>query len=74
MNSNGPGGAVAAGFGVGFILGGIALLLQEFDMLTLRWSYVLPVVLVATGLVVLLTGLVGAHRARANRLVAQPPG
>jgi len=72
MSNHRPGAAVAAGCGVSFVLTGIALLLQELGLLTLHWSLVLPVVLMATGLVVLVTGLAGAHRAQ--RLpTAQPP-
>lgn len=55
MNNHGPGAAVAAGLGVSFVLSGIALLLQELGLLTLHWSLVLPVVLTATGLVVMVT-------------------
>lgn len=64
MNDQKPGPATAAGFGIGFLLAGTALLLQEWDLLTLRWSYLLPLVVAAVGLVVLITGLAGAHRSR----------
>lgn len=75
MSEQGAGAAVAAGFGVGFLLAGVALLLQEMDMLTLRWSLVLPLVVAASGLVVLLTGLTGAHRTRHTRALDEsfPP-
>jgi membrane-bound ClpP family serine protease len=69
MSERGAGAAVAAGCGVGFLLAGVALLLQEMDMLTLRWSLVLPLVVATAGLVVLLTGLTGAHRTRDARAV-----
>lgn len=68
MNDQRPGAAVAAGFGVAFLLAGVALLLQEWQLLTLRWSYVLPLVVAAVGLVVLITGLTGAHRARQHEV------
>lgn len=68
MNDQQPGAAVAAGFGVAFLLAGVALLLQEWQLLTLRWSYVLPLVVAAVGLVVLITGLTGAHRARQHEV------
>jgi hypothetical protein len=60
------------------LLAGAALLLQEFDMLYLRWSFILPLILATVGLMVLLTGLIGAHRAphRATdtgNQPAQPP-
>lgn len=57
-------GASAAGFGVVFVLAGVALLLQELGVLTLVWSFVLPLIVIAAGLVVLVSGLFGAHRAR----------
>lgn len=53
---------VGLGFGVGYSLAGIALLLQELGALTLRWSFVLPLILLVVGLVVLASGLLGAHR------------
>jgi hypothetical protein len=62
MNDN-AGVATTIGFGVGFLFAGIALLLQELAMVSLRWSFVLPVIVATVGLAVLLTGLIGAHRA-----------
>ena len=44
------GGAAAAGFGLTFLLAGIALLLQELGLLTLQWSLVLPLTLVSAWL------------------------
>ena len=64
MNRRDSGPAAAVGFGVGFLLAGIALLLQELGMLTLSWSLVLPLIVITAGLVVVLSGLIGAHRAR----------
>ena len=60
--SRAHGGAAAAGFGFTFLLIGIALLLQELGLLTLRWSLLLPVIVLGVGLVVVVSGLVGAHR------------
>jgi cytochrome c oxidase subunit IV len=62
MTRTGPGPVAALGFGVGFVLAALALLLQEFDVLTLRWSVVLPLIVMAVGLVVVLSALIGAHR------------
>lgn len=62
MTRTGPGPVAAVGFGVGFLLAALALLLQEFDLLSLQWSVVLPLILMAVGLVVVLSAFVGAHR------------
>lgn len=62
MSNKDTGGAAAAGFGVAFLLAGIALLLQELDLLALRWSFVLPLIVITAGLVVVFSGLIGAHR------------
>jgi ABC-type spermidine/putrescine transport system permease subunit II len=62
MNDN-SGVATTIGFGIAFLLAGIALLLQELGMVSLRWSFVLPAIVAAVGLAVLLTGIFGAHRA-----------
>ena len=64
MDRSSPAGASAAGFGVAFVLTGVALLLQELGVLTLTWSLVLPLIVMAAGLVVLVSGLLGAHRSR----------
>jgi hypothetical protein len=64
MSKQDTGAAAAAGFGAAFLLAGIALLLQEIDLLTLRWSYVLPFILITAGAVVVFSGLIGAHRSR----------
>ena len=64
MNRHGTGAAAAAGFGVAFLLVGCALLLQELDLLTLRWSFGLPLIVITAGVAVVLSGLVGAHRSR----------
>src|SRR6188508_44772 len=56
MNRHGTGAAAAAGFGVAFLLVGCALLLQELDLLTLRWSFVLPLIVITAGVAVVLSG------------------
>lgn len=53
----------ALGFGLGYVLAGAALLLQELDLVTMRWSFVLPLIVLAVGLALLGSGLFGAHRA-----------
>ena len=56
-------GRVAAfGFGTGYLLTGAALLLQEAGVLTMRWSFVLPAILLAVGFALLASALLGAHR------------
>jgi hypothetical protein len=72
MNRHGTGAAAAAGFGVGFLLAGTALLLQELDLLTLRWSFVLPLIVITAGVAVVLSGLVGAHRSRPSAGASAP--
>ena len=62
MTRTGPGPVAALGFGVGFLLAAVALVLQELDLATLRWSVVLPLILMAVGLVVVLSAFLGAHR------------
>ena len=74
MNSQGTGAAAAAGFGVGFLLAGAALMLQELDLLTLRWSFVLPLIVITAGVAVVLSGVVGAHRSRPSAGASVPDG
>jgi|GEM_PF-3355377 len=64
MTRHRPGAVAALGFGLGFLLAGVALLLQELDLLAMRWTYVLPIILLIVGAVILLSGFVGAHRDR----------
>lgn len=66
MSKPDSGAATAAGFGAAFLLAGVALLLQELGILTLSWSVVLPLIVIVAGCAVVLSGLVGAHRARAR--------
>ena len=64
MSNKNTGAAAAAGFGVAFVFAGIALPLQELDLLALRWSLILPLIVITAGLVVVFSGLVGAHHSR----------
>lgn len=76
MNRADHGAATAAGFGVAYLLAGTALLLQELDLLTLNWSYLLPLILLTVGATVLISGLLGAHRsgrAASTATVTPPP-
>ncbi|MBW0119266.1 hypothetical protein [Pseudonocardia abyssalis] len=59
--------APVLGAAAGFLLAGLALFLQELDLLSLRWSMVLPSIVITTGLVTLFAGAVGAHRSRGAR-------
>jgi cyanate permease len=56
----------AFALGLGYLLAGAALLLQELDRLTLRWTYLLPLILLTVGVVVLVTGLRSAHRSASS--------
>ena len=55
---------VATAAGLAYLLAGVALLLQEWGLLVLRWSLVAPLILLAVGSALVVSGLVGAHRAR----------
>lgn len=59
--------APVLGAAVGFLLAGLALLLQELGVLVLRWSTVLPSIVITIGVVTLVAGAVGAHRSRGAR-------
>jgi hypothetical protein len=54
--------ALVFGAGLAFLLTGSALLVQEFGLLTIEWSVVLPVVLIAVGAATALAGVLGAAR------------
>ena len=73
MNSANHGASSALGFGVAYLLAGTALLLQELDLLTLNWSYLLPLILITVGAAVLISGLLGAHRAGRSTATPGPP-
>ena len=59
--------AAAATLGCFFVLAGLALLLQQLGLLMLRWSVVLPGLLLAVGLTVMASGLVASRRDRRHR-------
>jgi hypothetical protein len=59
--------APVLGAGVGFLLAGTALLLQELGLLVVRWSAVLPAIVITVGVVTLFAGAAGAHRSRRIR-------
>jgi hypothetical protein len=56
--------AAAMGFGFGFTLAGVLLLLQDVALPAARWPSVLPLVLALVGVLVLILGLTGIHRLR----------
>jgi hypothetical protein len=62
MSDGNGSGLAALGFGIGYALAGTALLLHELDLLALRWSFVLPLILLAVGLALLVSGLLSARR------------
>jgi membrane-bound ClpP family serine protease len=70
MSNHDQGAGAAAGFGVGFLLAGTALLLQELDLLTLRWSLLLPLIVMLTGVAVVFSGFMGAHRSRRSTSIS----
>jgi len=74
MNRADHGAASALGFGVAYLLAGTALLLQELDVLTLNWSYLLPLILITVGAAVLISGLLGARRSSRPAATAAPTG
>lgn len=53
---------VAAAIGLAFGLFGAALLLQELGLPAVRWSVVVPAVMLAVGALLLISGLVGSRR------------
>lgn len=66
--------AVAAAAGIGYLIAGVALLLQELGMATVPWSLVVPLVLLAAGIALLVTARPGgegrSERGRESRPVA----
>jgi hypothetical protein len=52
--------AVTVAAGVGYVLAGVALLLQELGVVALSWAVVLPLLLVATGTALLATAVSGS--------------
>ena len=65
--------AAAMGFGLGFMLAGVLLLLQDLWLPTAPWSFVLPLILVLVGVLVLISGLARIHRIH-NRAVDKQIG
>jgi hypothetical protein len=51
-------------FGVIFITIGILVVLNELDVLTLRWAYILPITLILAGLAVIISTQVNAYMRR----------
>ncbi len=51
-------------FGIVFILIGGLVLLNEFDVISLTWSWVLPIILIAAGIAVIVSSQVGSARQR----------
>lgn len=76
MSRPDPGAPVALGFGLFFVLAGIALVLQELELLVLRWAYVLPAIVVAVGVALLMSGIAQAHRAHRGTMTntSEPAG
>jgi len=66
--SSDVGAPATLGAGVLFVLAGTALLLQELDLVALRWNYLLPIIVVAVGVAVLFSALWQAHRASGETL------
>ena len=52
----------ALGFGVTFCLAAVALLLQELDVVQLRWNIVGPIMVLIIGVVVVSSGIIMARR------------
>lgn len=52
-------------FGIVFILIGGLVLLNEFEIISLTWSYLLPIVLIAAGIAVIVSSRFGGSRQRA---------
>ena len=58
-----PSGSFAAlGFGVTFCLAAVALLLQELNVVQLRWSIVAPIVVLVIGVVIVSSSVIMARR------------
>lgn len=49
-------------FGIVFILIGSLVLMNEFDILALSWTYVLPIVLIAAGIAVIVSSQVSSRQ------------
>jgi hypothetical protein len=51
-------------FGVIFITLGVLVVLHELDVLTLRWAYILPIMLILAGIAVIISTQVNAYLRR----------
>lgn len=49
-------------FGIVFILIGGLVLLNEFDVISLTWSYLLPIILIAAGIAVIVSSRFDTNR------------
>lgn len=49
-------------FGTVFILIGGLVLLNEFDVISLTWTFLVPVVLIAAGIAVIVSSFVPSHQ------------
>jgi hypothetical protein len=49
-------------FGIVFILIGALVLMNEFDLLSLTWAYVVPIILIAAGISVIVSTQVGSPK------------
>ena len=63
--------ATIGAIGLAYLLAGLALLLQGLGLPALRWSLMAPLILPVVGSVLVVTGTVGAHRARKPRRTAE---
>ncbi len=52
-------------FGVVFVLIGSLVLLNEFDVLSLTWAYVIPTLLIAAGIAVIISSQLSPDRNQA---------
>lgn len=51
-------------FGVVFVLIGSLVLLNEFDILSISWSYIVPIVLIGAGIAVIVSSQIGDRQTR----------
>lgn len=56
------GAFAAVGFGVTFCLAGLVLLLQELEVVQLRWSIVAPILVLIIGIVVVSSGVIMSRK------------
>ena len=53
-------------YGVVFILIGTLVLLNEYDVISLTWSYMLPIVLIGAGIAVIVSSQVRSRTRRSQ--------